>query len=162
MRVPELETAIELRESGDLHGAASLLSRVLEEAPDDPGANYQMAWLCDLQGREREAVPFYARAIAGGLPDEERSSALLGLGSTHRALGEYPKAVEVLRQGVSEFPDDRAMQIFLAMALYNLGEHREAVEKLLKNLVATTSDARIRAYGKALGFYAGRLDEVWD
>jgi tetratricopeptide (TPR) repeat protein len=120
-----------------------------------------MAWLYDVQGREREAVPYYVRAIAGDLPDEERRGALLGLGSTYRALGEYPEAVGVLGRGVSEFPADRAMQTFLALALYNIGEHRQAVDLLLKHLVETTSDPGIRSYEKALRFYTGRLDEVW-
>lgn len=161
MRRPELELATNLRESGDLEEAGSLLSGVLAEAPDDAGANYQMAWLCDLQGREREAVPYYVRAIAGILSDEERSGALLGLGSTLRALGEYPEAVDVLRRGVAEFPEDRAMQTFLAMALYNAGEHRESVELLLKNLLETTSDPDVKSYERALTFYADNLDEVW-
>ena len=161
MRRSELETAVRLREVGDFQEAESLLVRVLEETPDDAEANHQMAWLYDVQGREREAVPFYVRAIAGDLPDEERRGVLLGLGSTYRALGEYPGAVEVLGQGVSEFPADRAMQTFLALALYNVGEHRQAVDLLLKHLVETTSDPGIRSYEKALRFYAGRLDEVW-
>ena len=161
MRRPELESAIRLRESGDLQAAGSLLARVLAEVPDDAGANHQMAWLHDLQGHEREAVPYYVEAIAGDLSEEERRGALLGLGSTYRALGQYPEAVEVLRRWVSEFPADRAMQTFLAMALYNIGEHRQAVDLLLKHLVETTSDPGIRSYEKALRFYAGRLDEVW-
>ena len=161
MRRSELESAVRLREVGDFQEAESLLARVLEETPDDAEANHQMAWLYDVQGREREAVPFYVRAIAGDLPDEERRGVLLGLGSTYRALGEYPEAVEVLGQGVSEFPADRAMQTFLALALYNVGEHRQAVDLLLKHLVETTSDPGIRSYEKALRFYAGRLDEVW-
>lgn len=161
MRRTELESAIRLRENGDFRGAGSVLTRVLEEAPGDAEANHQMAWLYDVQGCEREAVPYYARAIAGGLAGEERRGAMLGLGSTYRALGEYPEAVEVLRQGVSEFPADRAMQTFLALALYNVGEHRQAVDLLLKNLVETTSDPEIRSYEKAFRFYSGRLDEVW-
>ena len=124
MRRSELESAIRLREGGTSEAAESLLSRVLAGSPDDAEANHQMAWLYDIQGREREAVPFYVRAVAGDLSDEERRGALLGLGSTYRALGEYPEAVEVLRQGVSEFPADRAMQTFLALALYNTGEHQ--------------------------------------
>ena len=162
MRRTELESAIRLRERGDFQEAGTLLARVLEKAPEDAEANHQMAWLYDVQGCEREAVPYYARAIAGGLSGEQRRSALLGLGSTYRAMGEYPEAVEALRQGVSEFPADRAMQTFLALALYNTGEHRQAVDLLLKNLVETTSDPDIRSYEKALRFYAGRLDEVWD
>ncbi|HEY6581640.1 MAG TPA: tetratricopeptide repeat protein [Rubrobacter sp.] len=161
MRRSELESAIRLREVGDYQEAESLLVRVLAESLDDTEANHQMAWLYDVQSREREAVPYYVRAIAGDLSDEERRGALLGLGSTYRAMGEYPEAVEVLGQGVSEFPADRAMQTFLALALYNVGEHRQAVDLLLKHLVETTSDPGIRSYEKALRFYAGRLDEVW-
>ena len=161
MRRSELESAIRLREIGGCQEADSLLSRVLEETSDDAEANHQMAWLYDVQGREREAVPFYERAVAGDLPAEERCGALLGLGSTYRALGEYPEAGEVLRRGVSEFPADRAMRTFLALALYNFGEHRQAVDLLLKHLVETTSDPGIRSYEKALRFYTGRLDEVW-
>jgi tetratricopeptide (TPR) repeat protein len=161
LRRSEVESAIRLREVGDYQEAESLLSRVLADSPDDAEANHQMTWLHALQDREREAVPFYVRVVAGDLPDEERRGALLGLGSTYRALGEYPDAVEVLRQGVSEFPADRAMQTFLALALYNIGEHRQAVDLLLKHLVETTSDPGIRSSEKALRFYTGRLDEVW-
>ena len=160
MRRSELESAIRLREVGDYQEAESLLVRVLAESPDDTEANYQMAWLYDVQSREREAVPYYVRAIAGDLSDEERRGALLGLSSTYRAMGEYPEAVEVMGQGVSEFPADRAMQTFLALVLYNIGEHRRAVDLLLKHLVETTSNPGIRSYEKALRFYAGRLDEV--
>jgi tetratricopeptide (TPR) repeat protein len=161
LRRSELESAIRLREIGDYREAESLLSEILAESPDEAEANHQMAGLYDVQGREREAVPYYLKAVAGELPGEERRGALLGLGSTYRALGEYPEAVEVLRQGVSEFPADRAMQTFLALALYNIGEHRQAVDLLLKHLVETTSDPGILSYEKALRFYTGRLDEVW-
>ena len=160
MRRSELESAIRLREVGDYQEAESLLVRVLVESPDDTEANHQMAWLYDVQSRERKAVPYYVRVIAGDLSVEERRGALLGLGSTYRAMGKYPEAVEVLGQGVSEFPADRAMQTFLALALYNVGEHRQAVDLLLKHLVETTSNPGIRSYEKALRFYAGRLDEV--
>lgn len=161
MRRSELEAVIRLREIGDYREAEALLSSVLEITPDDAEANNQMAWLFDIQGREREALPHYVKAIAGDLPGEERRGALLGLGSTYRALGDYHEAVEVLGQGISEFPADRAMQTFLALAFYNTGDHRQAVDLLLKNLVETTSDPGIRSYEKALRFYTGRLDEVW-
>ena len=157
----ELRKAISSREGGDLEEAESLLSYVLAESPEDSEANYQMACVCDLQGRERKALPYYSRAIAGGLSGEARASAFLGLGSSHRALGEYAKATEVLRRGMLEFPEERALQVFLAMALYNTGEHRESVEILLRNLIETTSDAGIKSYEEALDFYASRLDETW-
>lgn len=158
-----IRNAISLRESGDLAEAESRLSAFLRENPDHEefaAASYQMAWTFDVRGMEREAVPHYRSALESGL-SEDRSGAYLGLGSSLRALGEYEEAVKTLRRGASEFPEDRAIQVFLAMALYNTGEHREATEMLLANLAETSSDENIKAYGEALAFYASRLDEVW-
>ncbi len=47
------------------------------------------------------------------------------------------------------------------MVLYNLGRHTEAMELLLINLSDTTSDPAISEYGKAIRFYADKLDQTW-
>ena len=39
--------------------------------PDDAEINYQAAWVHDSLGREREAVPFYRRAIEQGLSGKQ-------------------------------------------------------------------------------------------
>lgn len=156
----ELERAVYLRENGRAGEARELLLKLAAEEPDDPQVNYQCAWVHDLLGREHEAVPFYERAIEEGLTGGDLEGAMLGLGSTYRALGEYQRAVEALRSGTTRFPDNRAMQVFLAMALYNAGECREAVELLLQNLAETTGDEGISAYSRAILFYASRLDET--
>jgi tetratricopeptide (TPR) repeat protein len=157
----ELERAVYLRENGRAEEARELLLDLVAERPDDPQVNYQCAWVHDLLGREHEAIPFYERAIEEGLAGEDLEGAILGLGSTYRALGEYQRAVETLGSGTTRFPNNRAMQVFLAMALYNAGECREAVELLLRNLAETTSDEGISAYNRAILFYAGRLDDTW-
>ena len=158
----ELERAVRLREAGRAEDARELLLKLVAEKPDDPQVNYQCAWAHDLLGREQEAVPFYEHAIEEGLTGEDLQGAMLGLGSTYRALGEYRKAVEALRSGTTRFPNNRAMQVFLAMALYNAGECREAVELLLRNLAETTGDPGISACKRAILFHAGRLDETWE
>ncbi len=157
----ELERAVYLRENGRAGEARELLLKLAAERPDDPQVNYQCAWVHNLLGREHEAVPFYERAIEEGLTGGDLEGAMLGLGSTYRALGVYQRAVEALRSGTTRFPDNRAMQVFLAMALYNAGECREAVELLLQNLAETTGDEGISAYKRVILLYAGRLDETW-
>jgi tetratricopeptide (TPR) repeat protein len=156
----DVKRAISLRESGDPESARSLLSVFLRKNPGDAEAHYQMAWSLDVRGMEREAIPHHRLALEGQLSDEDRSGALLSLGSSLRAIGEYGEAVSILRQGASEFPGDRAIQTFLAMALYNVGENEEAVGLLLKHLAETTSDPEIKSYEKAILFYSERLDGV--
>ena len=157
----ELAAAVRLRESGEHDEARRLLLELSAAYPEDPKVQLQTAWVHDALGLEREAIPFYERALELGLSGAERSGALLGLGSTWRTLGEYDKATATLRQGVEEFPEMRAMEVFLAMSLYNQGTYHEAMQRLLRVIVDTADDESIYAYERAIDFYAGDLDQTW-
>ena len=154
-----LERATRLRKAGELEEARAVLLKLLERNPEDPAVNYQCAWVHDRMGLEREAIPLYERAIERGLSGGDLEGAILSLGSSYRAVGNPAKAAEVLRGGVARFPHNRAMQVFLAMALHDLDEHVQAMEILLRNLAETSSDPEISAYKEALSYYANRLNE---
>lgn len=125
-------------------------------------ADLERAFALDRDGREREAVGHYRTALAAeGLTADERKQGLLGLGSTLRALGAYEEAVEVLSAARAEFPEHRAYEPFLALALHNVGRHAEAIELLVTALAETSGDETIAGYRRALLFYAPRLDETW-
>jgi tetratricopeptide (TPR) repeat protein len=131
------------------------------ERPDDPRLNFRCAVVHDRLGLEHEAVPFYLRALEGGLDDEDLQSAYLGLGSTYRAIGEYEKAVSTLTRGQEAFPEAEEMTVFKAMALYNLGRAREAVSLLLGIIARTSDNPGVNRYRRAIDFYAERLDDTW-
>jgi tetratricopeptide (TPR) repeat protein len=170
-----LEEATRLREMGRtaqdqaiLEQARQLLLELVAAYPDDADVMYQTAIVHDNLGLEREAIPFYVKALeerlsgldtATRLMKQER--AFLGLGSTYRGLGEYQNAVETLRRGLQEFPHSRALQVFLSLALYNTQQYREAMELALINLVETTSDETLQYYKRGLAFFATHLDETW-
>ncbi|QUQ64731.1 tetratricopeptide repeat protein [Kutzneria sp. CA-103260] len=158
----ELARAVSLRESGAFDEARDLLLRLSSAAPDDARVAYQTAWVHDRLGLEGDAVPHYVRALDGdGLSAVERRGALLGLGSTYRTLGRYAEAVDVLSRGVREFPEDRALAVFLAMARYNTGDAKQAVAGLLTLLAETTTDPEIQRYRPAIELYAEDLDRIW-
>jgi predicted Zn-dependent protease len=155
-----LERAIRLREAGELEEARTVLLELLRMNPDDPAVAYQCAWVHDRMGLEREAIPLYERAIERGLSGGDLEGAILSLGSSYRAVGAPAKAAEVLRGGVARFPRNRAMQVFLAMALHDLDENVQAMEILLRNVAETSSDPEIASYKEAISYYASRLDEI--
>lgn len=151
---------------GARHGGQSgqILARLKEldaSFPNVAEINYQLAWTCDTLGRQREGLAYYEKAIALGLPPNEWSGALLGLGSTLRCLGHYERSVEVLRSGQAQFPDNREFEVFLAMALHNLGQHAEAMELLLTTIADTADDPGLTAHQRAIRYYAGQLDRKW-
>jgi len=162
-----LAEAIELREAGRakqdqaiLEEARTLLLELHAAHPDDAEITYQTGMVHDNLGLGPEAIPFYTQALAQGLSGPDLERCLLGLGSTYRALGKYRQAEKTLRRAVREFPDDRALQIFLAMALYNTQQYKEAMELVLTNLLDTTSDEKLQYFKRGLSYYALHLDET--
>ncbi|MFB7590136.1 tetratricopeptide repeat protein [Streptomyces sp. NPDC056169] len=171
-----LAEAVALREAGRKEEARELLVALAARRPDDAEVAYQTAWAHDVLGLEAEAVPYYERALAKtetgtgnetgtgsttsspGLTPDDRRGALLGLGSTYRILGRYEDAVTLLTGAVEEFPEDGSLRTFLAMALYNTGQHHESVRTLLRLLAATSEDPSVREYRKAIEYYAEDLD----
>ncbi|MGW6568526.1 tetratricopeptide repeat protein [Streptomyces sp. NPDC054975] len=164
-----LAAAVALREQGRQEEARDRLLELAALRPDDAEVAYQTAWAHDVLGLEAEAVPYYERALketvrggpsgtATGLSEEDRRGALLGLGSTFRTLGRYEEAVATLRGAVEEFPDDGALRTFLAMALFNTGDHHESARLLLRLLAATSDDPYVRRYRPAIEHYAEDLD----
>ena len=151
-----------------LERARTLLLELAAAYPDEADISYQAAIVHDNLGLERESIPFYLRTLEQGLsgPDSgtklmKRERAFLGLGSTYRGLGEYQNAEETLRRGLKEFPESRALQVFLAMALYNTQQYREAMELALTNLMETTADESLQYYKRGVLYYATHLDETW-
>lgn len=157
----KLTSAIQLRENEKHEEARELLLELHAEFPNNPQVNYQCAWIHDLLGLEREAIPFYEKAVQEGLKRDELKGALLGMGSTYRCIGEYQKAKETFQRALELFPDNHEYKVFLAMTLHNLKEHTKAMELLLTSLLDTTEDDGILGYERALRFYADKLDETW-
>ncbi|MFE6759462.1 tetratricopeptide repeat protein [Streptomyces sp. NPDC057684] len=160
-RDASLARAVRLREDGLREEARERLVALSARFPDDAEVAYQTAWVHDALGLEADAVPYYVRALAGsGLSADDRRGALLGLGSTYRTLGRYPEAVAMLSGGVTEFPEDNALQTFLAMALYNVGRAHDGMRLLLTVLAETSGDPDLIAYRPAIEHYAKDLDAV--
>ena len=83
-------------------------------------------------------------------------------GSTYRVTGNYQQAYDLLTQAVAHFPNDRALQVFYALAKYSMGDAKSALRDTLLLLTSTTQDDGILAYRKAIDFYAQDLDFISD
>lgn len=156
-----VEEAIKLRSLGKLIESNELLKSLVREYPDDAIVNYQCAWSYDVLELEKEAIPYYEKSIALGLPDEDLKEAYLGLGSTYRVIGNYEKSKCIFEEAISKF-DDNSLKVFYAMTLYNLKTHSQSMDILLKLLATTSEDQSIKRYSKAINYYSSNLDHVVD
>ena len=156
-----LSKAISLRTEGKGDEALGLLRTILWNSPENPHVNYQMACTLDSLGKEREAIAYYEIAIERGLDGEGLRGALLGLGSSYRAIGEYEMSKQALQRGREAFDAAREFDVFLAMALYNTNQCAEAMSLLLRVVAETSDDPGVASYRRAILFYSDRLDQVW-
>ena len=156
-----IEAGIKLRAAGKLTEANQLLLKIYATDSENPFLNYQLAWSFDVLGQEAEAVPFYEKALALGLEQEYLAEAYLGLGSTYRTLGKYPQAKTLFAKAIKQFPEHNALKVFFAMSLFNLNEHQQGMEILLKLLATTSNDPTIQKFNQAILFYADKLNQTW-
>lgn len=163
----DLANLIERREEGRAKQDQAILSEVrgqlielLAHYPNDAEINYQTGIAHDNSGLGREAIPYYERALELGLSGSDLERCLMGLGSTYRYWGNYQKAVEILQRGMKEFPENRAIQVFLAMAMYNSQSYKESVELLIQTLMETTTDEKLQYFKRGILAYTENLDET--
>jgi tetratricopeptide (TPR) repeat protein len=152
----------ELRKNGQHAEAKEQLVKLAAQYPDDYVVQYEAACVHDYLGLERDAIPFYLKAIQKGLSGDALRNTYLGLGSTYRALGMYKESKQTFIEGLQQFPEAAEIKVFMAMTQYNLGEHHEAVANLLNIIADTTSDTEIKSYKRAIREYAENLDRTWD
>jgi tetratricopeptide (TPR) repeat protein len=153
----ELSAIVGARAHGQLEEILPRLKSLDERHPNIAEINHQLAWTCDVLDRAKDALPCYEKAIALGLPANELSGALLGLGSTLRNLGKFERSAEVLRSGKTQFPENSEFDVFLALTLYQQGKHAEALQRVLNTLCDTTDDPGLTAYQRAIRHAASKL-----
>ena len=126
-------------------------------APDDVAAQIAAAYACDRVGREDEAIRYYERAFALGVPEEQRKGFLVGFGSTLRNVGRADEAVAVLADAVAAYPDYPALQPFLALALFSAGHPRAALAAMLGVALDVARPGAFDGYERALTEYHQEL-----
>jgi hypothetical protein len=117
----------------------------------------RLAYEADSAGREEEALVHYRRAFELGVPDEELASASLGFGSTLRNGGSVDESVSVLSEAVEQFPEHRALRVFLAYSLWSTGRQADAMRSLVDALYVGEAAPELERYRRAITGYADDL-----
>lgn len=104
-------------------GLLETLLDLLQRHPDNPQLSFGAALLLHEAQRSEEALELLQKHT-----QHNRSTASVMLESRLQAgMGEPDKAIEVLRQGVEEFPDDHRLRLLLARMLVNAEDYPGAI-----------------------------------
>jgi tetratricopeptide (TPR) repeat protein len=127
--------------------------------PDDVEAQIACAYAHDRVGLEAEAVRYYERAWALGVPEPGRRGFIVGFGSTLRNVGRADEAVALLADAVQAYPDYPALHAFLSLALFSAGHPRAALATMLGCALDAARPGAFDRFDRALTEYYRELLE---
>jgi tetratricopeptide (TPR) repeat protein len=135
----------------------ALIERLAAELPPDSAVGlFERASAFDSTGHEQQAMELYRQALERGLSGERRRRAVIQLASSLRNVGQAKEGVALLRTELAAGSDrlDDAVRAFLALALVDTGQEREAVSVALTALAP-----HLPRYQRSLANYARLLME---
>jgi tetratricopeptide (TPR) repeat protein len=113
-----------LQASGDHSAALQQWSEIQRRLPHYVPAWYNAGNLLDQQGRGKEAIPYFERALA---LQPQTVEALNGLGLALSHLGHQTQAIDRFRQAIDLRPEFVEARVNLGLTLAQLGRIEDAV-----------------------------------
>lgn len=126
----------------ELPSAESDFKRALSIAENDPEINNNYGWFLCQTGKEREAIPYFEKAMRNPLY-QTPALAYLNAGACYIKLNELDVAEDHIRKSLRLMPDNPQALFQLAKILYQRGNYDAAREYLKKVTQANEPSAEV-------------------
>lgn len=146
-----------MTQSADFHGAYEYAVPLAQHYPNAVTAQIAAAYACDRVGDEEQALVYYRKGWALGVPEEHRFQFLIGFSSTLRNVGCAHESLEWLQLARAEQPNNAALAAFTALALHTVGETELALATMLEAALKTGDGNGLAPYTRALTEYRDEL-----
>ncbi len=147
------------KDEADRKKCLQLLEEYLSANPTDAEGWYDKACCHDFIGEEKEAEPCYRKCYELGwqklLPSEQKSF-FVGYGSTLRNNFKYDESVQILEEGIKNFPEAPALQVFLAFTFFSKKMDQKA-SQILFSATPLIAKFGLDGYERAIQWYADNL-----
>ena len=146
-----------MTQSADFHAAYQHAVPLAQQYPNAVAAQIAAAYACDRVGDEEQALVYYRKGWALGVPEEHRFQFLIGFSSTLRNVGCAHESLEWLQLARAEQPNNPALAAFTALALHTVGETKLALATMLEAALKTGDGNGLAPYTRALTEYRDEL-----
>ena len=110
-----------------------------QAAPDCVESQVDAAYACEAAGLQGQALDYYRRAAALGVPEPQALPFALQFGSALTHSGLWLEAAQHLQRAAERWPEHRGLKCYLALTLHQLGHGAAAMGELL-GVVLSLSD----------------------
>ena len=127
---PAMRLAANAERRGDAKAALKYYQHVIQNHPKQPSALNNAAWLL-MQSNDRSAVDLAARAYQIA-PDNLNIADTYGMVLVN--MGDPEKGLSILQRTASRAPHKPDFSYHVALGLYQVGRHRDAIKRLRRIL----------------------------
>ncbi len=143
--------AVKTFDGGDLTEASRAFARVVEKAPENVSAHYNLGVVAERQGNLALAQENYERAYA---LDAEHTPTLLNLGKVYRLQGQLDKAVALYEKALALPGREYDVKLLNNLAVsYRLAKQYGKAEATLRKLLSRTKENPEAFKNLALVYY---------
>ncbi len=138
-------------DAGKLDEAAAHFAQVVERAPDNVSAHYNLAVIAERKGDVAAARTGYEKAYA---LDPEHTPTLLNLGKIYRLSGQFDQAIALYEKALALPGREFDVQLLNNLAVsYRLAKQFDKSENALRKLLSRTKDNPEAYKNLALVYY---------
>ena len=143
--------AVKAFDAGNLDEAAEQFGRVLEKAPDNVSAQYNLGVIAERKGDMAAARTAYEKAHK---LDAEHTPTLLNLGKVYRLSGQFDQAIALYETALALPGREFDVQLLNNLAVsYRLAKQFDKAEGALRKLLSRTKDNPEAYKNLALVYY---------
>lgn len=141
-----ISEGVKLHDAGKFEDAIAKYKEALELEPNNPTANYEIAYSLFSSKKTKDAIAYLNKIIEGKAPNA--ASAYDMLGSIYDNEGNTDKAIETYKLGIKAYPEYQGLHYNLAITYARTGKNEEALQYLAKSLQLNPKHASShRLYG---------------
>jgi len=141
-----ISEGVKLHDAGKFEDAITKYKEALELEPNNPTANYEIAYTLLSSKKTKEAIAYLNKIIEGKAPNA--GSAYDMLGSIYDNEGNTDKAIETYKLGIKAQPQYQGLYYNLAITYVRAGKNEEALQYVAKSLQLNPKHASShRLYG---------------
>jgi len=149
-----LREGLELQKAGRHAEATSKFKEALQTEPDNPAANYQLAFSFVAAKKGEEAIPYAEKIIKTSSAYTAAAYSLLG--GIYDASGQATKAIAVYNDGLKAFPLDQNMWFNLGLAYFRDKQYAAAEDAAIEAIKLDVKNANSQRLYALVAFHQNK------
>ena len=158
-----IDAGLALKEQGNHQAAIEHFRQLNSTYPNHARIMFELAGSWQAFGVPEQAIPLYQQLMAmpksQGLNPKAMPRLYTQLGASLRLVGKFAESLEIVKEGISLFPEYRPLRAYYMFALHSAGFHQNAMLEALDLMLDSLAPSKWDLYEEEIIGIVGAIRE---